>query len=701
MPLVVLCLVTLTFLLFILWYRFLPRNRYALALLLPLSALLWFLIRFGFGRIWTTFDEAYYLSTIKVGGVYSGVLTPLMLRGAYRLFHDPVLSLLALSFVLFMLYPLVLLRFYGVMGVRNPTKVVLILFISSYFLWTANAFRPQQFGVPVGLLTFVMHWKPLKHRTLEIPLWASLWLVLMLTHVLSFLVFFTLILILSSVDVALERINLRRALTETLTALPAVVLFLRFPMYSETVYSMKWMLKHSSLAPLRFAGWNLPWLLPLLFICISLVPVVFGWMGERIKRICGEFVGIINKRPKVTFWLLLSASVVALLVQFWLGRSVYTSVYRTTWFLPIMQAGNLLFAVLLIWGIIKNVGNWEPFDRGSVVMLLLGAFGLILSLMMPSGYGSFGFRNWTVRVLQYLVFLGAPVVARVLRIPRRIPLKVGVTVLITILSVVSVLNVARPHPIYDYPYYWTSNDIKLVKNAGPGLVYEINLSTIPNAITLSFLGWAYGFRLVPIGRGSRYAAHPQVCSGGLCYSPFPYRLTPIDSMTEKAGLSTGKMSPSMRELAVSMLTTHGFRISANAGTILVLGNASTNPLIRRLQSSYLVPVVINFSIVTGPDFVVYHAIHAGRRSCDAWMAYFVVESVEVNGSNIVVISGPNYDAVFAGLWWLVRNGTKSGLSYVVGMWMEKDGRVLKPLSCGPNDRNGFSFGDEVRISTGG
>jgi len=716
---VVLCVTLLFITLFTLWSCSCSSSRsrshsprYILPLLLTvISSVSWLFIRFGFGRIYTTFDEAYYLSTVRVGGVYSGFLTPLLLRGAYHMIHDPVLSLLSLSLIIFVLYPLFLMKFYGAMGVGNPTTVVLVLFMSSYYVWTANAVRPQQLGVLVGLIVLMLHVrsKPLKNWIITSTAWILLWISLLLIHILSFMVFFLLILLLSSVDVFLGRLDVKRAVIEVLAAVPAVVVLMKFPPYAETVYSIKWMLKHSSFSILRYAGWNFSWLFPLVFLSLSLLPVISGLLGRRLmlRRFVDKLVLAVRKRSSAVFWLLLTASAAGLYVQFQLDRSVYTSVYSGKWLLPIMQIGNIFFAVLLIYGLVRKAGRWGLFEKGSAIMLAVGAFGLLISMAMPGGYGSFGFRNWTIRVLQYLVFLGAPLVADTLR--ERLSAFVSrghvvgiraVTLLLITFTVISVLNVARPPAIYRYPYYWTPSDLGLVRNAGPGFVYESNFSPVPNPVALSFLGWAYGFRLVPVD-GKLMQVPSAMCYGGLCYAPFPYNLTPMRSVGDRVRLITGRMPGDMKKLAASMLAIGGISADRNASTVLVLGNSSTNTLIKRLQSRYLLPVMVNFSVITGPTFVIYmpYTLEGEHVTC-GW-AYFVVQSVRINGSNVVVISGPNYDAVFAGLWWFVSGGRRSNFSYVVGVWRERDGKVLDPLRCGPGDRNGFSFGDEVRIRRAG
>jgi hypothetical protein len=124
-------------------------------------------------------------------------------------------------------------------------------------------------------------------------------------------------------------------------------------------------------------------------------------------------------------------------------------------------------------------------------------------------------------------------------------------------------------------------------------------------------------------------------------------------------------------------------------------------VIARLESEFLLPVQVNYSTVTGPTFRYYQTVKAGEKEGDVRKGYFVIEFVEVNGTPALVVEGVCWDAVAAGVWFLanqvLREPEKWNYSWIVGEWEESDGKVLPFLRFYPEDKNGFSYGDRIKI----
>ena len=670
--------------------------------------MVWFVIRFSSGRITTTFDEAYYLSTLRIGGVYSGMITPCVLRAVNAIISNPVISLLLVSLGLFIVYPFLLLRFHksfsGYSSMSFPFFLALLL--SSHLLWSSNEVRPQQIGTLVGLalLLFILrvHEEDLPRFKvlLGIPV---LWVLLGLAHILSFAVFLALVWFVG----VLELIRGRPLKVYLLSLVPSFfALFLLFmPGYETMVFSIKWMFKHSTNTLFHFLGWNFysSLLLGWLFLLVSGPIVASLWRRTPtfsliLERIRGEVV----KRPGLYTLLGTLAMLALMILQFYLGRNVYELVYRSPNFIVIMQAGNFLFGILTIAGFIGSLNEKRSdFSREILVfMVVLMVFALLVSTVMPASFGSFGFRNWMIRMYQYFVVFSLPFVAREIEaLLGSLQWRRAFVFILVFGITASVLNVSRPPIAYNYPYYWTGRDLELLSQVGPGFVYKGDTLTPPeNSLALSFLGWAYGNRIEPYPGNVEPLPESDLCVSDLCHSPYPYREIPLTSVNlSRATIVTGNIPPDLVSWIRSL-----FHIRGEGDPVLALGNSTLNPLISKLESQYFLPVVVNYSVITGPHFRYYFAIREGRIKGDVDRSMFVVQAVLVNDTPVIVISSPSLDGVAAGLWLLkneiLRNRTKWGnVSFVVGEWDEMDGRVLPIVRAYPGDKNGFSYGDRVKI----
>lgn len=675
---------------------------------------IWLFIRFAFGRITTGFDEAYYLSTVKVGGVYSGLITPGILK-MLSAFLSPIPALLLTSVVFFVMYPFALWKLHGRLSFRPlvPAYFFLAFLLTNHTVWSANEVRPQQIGILIGLLLLLWHLRLIQKLRINIRdmlIMVSLWVLLSLAHVFSLFVFYALMWLLSVAYLIGGEVDIRRYLTVVSASLPAFILLLYFPPYKMTVFSIKWILEHSTLEVLKLAGWYFEEIFLGLW-CLSVVlGALFMFLKKPVAFVTLNLVEWVNSKRRSLYFAFILLLGMLVGMQYYLGRSVYSEVYRNNVFaLLFLQLGNVLFIMLLLHAVLKRLEKKtsDPVLMSVIFFGLLGVGALFVSLLMPRNFGSFGFTNWGLRVFQYMAFLALPLVADEIRIifeyhPARRYVNLFFVLLILAGVVSSVLNVARPPMFYSYPYYWTSSDIALVPQVGPGFVYTVD-GTLENGEVVSFLGWAYGVHLSPVDNSSPIyrTLIPKLCEGSLCYSPYPYKLLKFSAL--KAGgnfivsnpesLSRGFLEWAKNEI--------GSTNKSSGRVLLILGNSTTNPEILELEERFLVPVVVNYSVITGPNFRYYHTIKEGRIKGDVKRAHFVIQFVDLNATPAVLVEGPCWDSVAAGVWFLsneiLKNPENWNYSIVVGEWIEKDGRLFPFLEAYPGDKNGFSPGDEIRI----
>lgn len=685
------------------------RARYAV-----LFVAVWLFIRFGFGRITTTFDEAYYLSTIKIGGVYSGLVTPYLLRLSSLFLGNPVHALLAVSLILFVAYPFLILGFHRRMGYSGSTIAFLLaLLLSSHYLWSSNEVRPQQIGLLIGMWLLLVYSSAIEEEKGFTSKWRYFlltfgWVGLAFAHVFSLAITLSLVWVMMVWGIVRGSVGLRESIFLLFPSVAGFSLPLFLPQYDMTVFSVKWMLKHSSFPLLREIGWHFTafYLAGLIALILSVPVVALVEIKAGFLRRTSDFVALeLRKRTRLYLLLGVFFMLLAMVVQISLGRATYADVYKNSFdLLFLMQLGNITFNVLLLLGVVGAIK--ERRITGPVVLTLflalLGAVALAFSTVMPKGFGSFGFTNWMVRVYQYLVVFGAPLVAEEIEtlLPSRVVARKALTVFLLAGIVTTVLNVSRTPTLYNYPYYWTGEDLRLVPQVGPGFFYLRGSCSVPdNSQALNFLGWAYGVNIKPAPE-SYGSLQPDLCVGSLCHSPYPYVEVPILSVNfDNLTVTPGSVPKSFAEWTAGLLKDG---LEGHGGAFLLLGNSTLNPTVAHLEQDYLLPVSVNYSIIEGPTFRYYYAIKEGRKKGDVSRSYFVIQAVEINGSKALVISAPSLDGVAAGAWFLsnvmLPNPSEwENVSWVVGEWKEKDGRVLPFLRAFEGDTNGFSLGDEIRV----
>jgi len=599
-------------------------------------------------------------------------------------------------------------------GFATMEYLLMALLLSSHYIWSANEVRPQQTGLLFGLAVILWIRKVIHgsfSRIRSFLLGSLLWVFLMVSHVLSFAVFLILSWVLLLYALLTERIGTKDYIVLTTLPVVGIIAFFILPQYRMMVFSVKWLLKHSSLSFLNYAGRYLEATVIITFLLVSLSGILvryeereYGLLRRSLNLLINELRGRWKLYFNVAVVLLLSA----ILFQFYLGASRYSVVYggKLT-LLFLMQMGNIIFGILLLRGLLRELSEraMTPLALLTSVLLILEGGALLLSVVMPRNFGSFGFTNWAIRIYQYLVVVSAPYAAveikRIFSMNGRIPRRIAVALFIAGITV-SVINVARPAVVYNYPYYWTKADIRLVSHVGPGLVYINGSPSSPfNAQALSFLGWAYGVNLHPVRGDLGGIPSPDFCVASLCHSPYPYKALTLSSLDTDKGfrIIDGAAPKGMAEWIGGVV---GNRSSTVNGTVeLIVGNSTVNPMIARLESEFLLPVQVNYSVVTGPTFRYYQTVKAGEKEGDVRKGYFVIEFVEVNGTPALVVEGVCWDAVAAGVWFLasqiLRDPENWDYSWIVGEWEESDGKVLPFLRFYPGDKNGFSYGDRIKI----
>ena len=221
-----------------------------LVLILFFAFTIWYCIRFGFGRCFTSFDESYYASLLGDRYWYSnwpisGFVTPFLLHKLNNTISDPIITTLTFSALVFLIYVIFLYWFYKKMGLDEKASLfsLLVLFMSSYYIWPALEVRPQQLGFIVGASLFPV--LNSKQRRMLIPI---LFVLLVLTHVLSFIVFSTLLLAYIVLEVAIKGKNLKTEfLTVSLSILLGWVAFLLFPPYNKMTSSLVWVVENTKI----------------------------------------------------------------------------------------------------------------------------------------------------------------------------------------------------------------------------------------------------------------------------------------------------------------------------------------------------------------------------------------------------------------------------------------------------------------------
>ena len=683
-----------------------------LVLILFFAFTIWYYIRFGFGRCFTSFDESYYASLLGDRYWYSnwpisGFVTPFLLHKLNNIISDPIITTLTFSALVFLIYAIFLYWFYKKMGLDEKASLfsLLVLFMSSYYIWPALEVRPQQLGFIVGASLFPV--LNSKQRRMLIPI---LFVLLVLTHVLSFIVFSTLLLAYIVLEVAIKGKNLKTEfLTVSLSILLGWVAFLLFPPYNKMTSSLVWVVENTKIIG-KVPVWGHFSIVSTVLLVLGLY-IIFRIIDFAIKRLetlrsLWEIITVIVERFKpyvlgLSFVLVL----IGLYLQFKLRANIYATIYANSalvFFL--LQFGNLFFAVVYIREIMNKVSKnaFQTLDTISIILVFIGGLGLFASLLMPSS-GGWSFNNWLIRIVQYFIPFATPTVAlsimRDLRetTPKFKPL---ITITLSLLIFLSALNVARPPRLYNYELTWDEETIDVIKKAKFNTF--LGFRAIPSdfkKVSVENLLRAYG-RL-----SSDYVAQGPILLSSDNYYILSAPFTPmkLGEIKKYQDLYIVPSSPIEEYYAYLILYEYSLIKTdkcSGISPLLIIGGPLSNKCAEQLEEERATLVSFSENGLVSPRSR-YPYPQPGKDWWDIKNGLFVIQSIEHKGDLIILIEGTNVDSTIAGIYYfenfVSKAGTYSKCSYIIGEWREKDSQVWNKLKFNSEDKNGFSEGDEIKI----
>lgn len=684
----------------------------ALVLILFFAFVVWYYIRFGFGRYFTSFDESYYTSLLGDRYWYSnwpisGFVTPFLLHNLNGIISNPILTTLTFSALVFLCYVIFFYWFYKKMGLDERTSLfsLLVLFMSSYYIWPAMEVRPQQLGLIVGASLFLVL-RPRRKRLLA-PILSVL---LILTHILSFIVFSILLLAHTVLEVVIKGKNHR---TELLTISFSIVLgwvvFLIFPPYNKMVASLVWVTKNTKIIG-KVPVWDhfsiiSTFLLVVGFYIIVKITDFATKRSDTLKNIWEIATAIVERFKPYVFGLSFAFVMIGLYLQFKLRADVYTAVYSNSavTFL-LLQFGNLFFAVVYIKEVINKVPKnaFQDLDVISIILVFIGGLGLFASLLMPSS-GGWSFNNWLVRIVQYFVPFATPIVA--LSLMRDLKettanFKLLVTITLSLLIFLSVLNVARPLQLYNYDLTWDEETINVAKKAKFNTF--LGFRTAPSdfkKISVENLLRTYGRLSID------YITHGSILLSSDNYYLLSAPFTPIKlgEIKKYQKLYIVPSSPTEEYHAYLIFHEHSLIETdkcSGVSPLLIIGGPLSNTCTKQLEEKRATLVSFSENGLVSPH-TIYPYPRSGKNWWDVENGLFVIQSLEHEGDFIVLIEGTNIDSTIAGIYYFENFVYKAEMysecSYIIGEWREKDGQVWDKLKFDPEDKNGFSEGDEIKI----
>ena len=712
-----------------------------------------FYIRFGFERYFTAFDESYYLFLVSNKYFYpqwpfSGFTLPFILSRISNILNlSPLVTIVSFSLIMFTLYIPSIYWFYRKLDL--PTNLallsVLTLFISSYYIWGGMEVRPQLLGVLLGILLTAYYIDVLKNpKPRDFLILPTLFTVLALSHILSFFLYSVLLMLLTfqlflSQKLSLEQFK-RRYLLLSISILVGIILILWFPPYERMVDAIIWIVENMKfLSKFSFAFEHFK----ITTIGMYLMGIIVLWVLasplSTWRKELNDAWSIIETLVRRLFIPVLSLAIIAwmtaIYVQFMLNADSYTSMYKNS---PLVflffQAGNIFFGLVFIYAILSKIRD-RKFSLPEILALLwilMGAVLLIFSMAMPtSSTGGWRFNNWLIRVLMYFPVFGAPVVTEILAEDfNRLQSKIHQTsvqwpqiimvLLMTVLILVSVLNVSRPPQFYSYDVtineeildiarYCSSNNINF-------LTWE-NSSELRTFMTINifraycpearFVSWNSSYPYIVMSSDSFRVYSTDYLTSTfkalIQYSSYLIRTSGSETPDKEAEL---KYSTDLLGgiYSVSLANDLECQEILDSQEPLILIGADSNKCTQPLIKSGALPVIITSTEIRTP-INTYVRPQSSDKWWDVEWGYFVIQIIQTpKNTPILVIAGTDVDSTIAGVWYFVNkiypnitNDKYKNSHYIVGKWTESDHKVWNDLKFNPNDKNGFSPGDKIQI----
>jgi len=707
-------------------------SRFKLLLLLVFSGIIIFYIRVGFGRYFTTIDESYYVSLLGNpfwyrDSIVSGYLTPFSLHVLRPLFSNPASEVVWYSVIMAMFYVLGTIFVYRRLGVTFGVSIVssLLLLVTPLYLWNVIQTRPQQVGLLVGLVVVGI--------VLSMPLgrWMYMgtflgFILLVFAHVLSFIVYSILLAMYFLMRmIFFEDSGAWHKYKVISTAIVfSWVIFLLFPYSRPIIRNMTWMFDSITGLGVSWGAFSLL-SVELLFVCLVGGYFLVSSLRERIWRIWKSFLreyGKLSRGFQERHFRLLNLVLVFLILfiiylQFHLGANVYTWVYRgsiTT--LLLFQVSNILFVLLYVKGLFQSIcdSRVDSFELLSLGMVFIGLVFFAISFFMPTGKGVWGFHNWLIRALQYFVPLSGPVVAK--SIMHDVDSfswdwqRGLVSVLVSILIVLSIMNTARVPMVYNYDAVWTPELVNLCSESGHyipriqtsvysrfvdgnllracGATLETNFSNV-TSVSLSSDGF---YRYFPNYRPISLADFKLALTGNL-------PLLVLVGGNQTLASYIGSIVPNSVVVYLNPGNECPLATQSKSWPVVVVGGPVSNPCVQKLDNEGALIVRLS-----GDSVITPRSEYSVPNSNPWWNreeGLFVIQALEYDGHKVLVIEGTDRDSTLAGVYYFVHNMYSSKdyftATYLIGKWEELDGKVLDIAKGSLEDTNGFSPGDKVMI----
>ncbi|ASJ08349.1 hypothetical protein A3L11_03520 [Thermococcus siculi] len=707
-------------------------RKISLLVLSVLSAGVVLYVRLSFGRYFTTIDESYYVSLLGDPRWYrtsivSGYVTPFLLHVFRSLFATPVDEVVWYSAIAAVVYILLIFWVYKAVGLSSRHSLIslLILLMTPLYIWSVIQVRPQQAGLLVGLLIIALFVRLKPGKALFFG-GSALYVLLVFSHVLSFIVYSLLLVSYLSVLVLFgeEMAYRKKYLVLAGSVILSWIVFLLFPYSRPILKNMTWLfnnLFHVGLSVKAFSALSAGMLVILLLGWYLILIHIPGRLTGTLSAIVGsmEKVEDAYRRVDHKLFALLALMLVfgVLYVQFMLGAQVYARVYQgSPLALLLFQMGNLVFALLYLRGVFLSTirGRFGDLELLSLLMIPIAGAFLLVSFFMPRGNGIWGFHNWLIRALQYFVPLAAPLVGR--QIMEDVDSanieweRVLVSVFLALIIMISVLNTARIPGVYDYDAVWSHELVELCGDFG-GIYVPRGESSLYSSFVENNLLKACGNGLSLDERGPLV-----VSSDGFYISPTRYSTLTIGEFGGLASDYAGRLvvmsgGDAFRSSYVVSLLPGSVFLPLDpddcplgkpwlSRPVLLIGGPVSNPCTRELEKVGALKVGLGNNYVTTLHSA--YSIPAPEKWWDVREGLFVIHSLRYKGVPILLVEGTNLDATLAGVYYLMnavypRMGYYGSVHYIVGKWEETDGMVIDAAKGVPTDTNGFSPGDRITV----
>lgn len=718
----------------VVYFVFSTKTCYKLPLLIVsfLFMALVFYIRVGFGRYFTTIDESYYVSLLGNTEWYrtsivSGYLTPFFLHVLRPFFSTPVSEILGYSIAMSVIYTLFLFVIYLVIGLSSKRAVIstIVVLMTPLYLWSVIQVRPQQVGLLVGLFIVALFVR-MKPGWKLFVISVLLYTLLIFSHVLSYLIYSSLLLLYLSISIVKDGEDYKRKYWILAgSIIISWVAFVIFPYSVPILKNMTWLLNSIAHTKLSYGAFSMAFLVVMVMVIVGLY-LALNVLREHLNRAWSSMF-LSAERYLIRLYDMVSRRFFALLVflvilvvvyiQFKLGMSVYTHVYGGSMLaILFFQMGNLVFALLYVWGVLQGIkeGHFGNFEILSLLMLFTAGTFLVLSFFMPRGNGIWGFHNWFIRGLQYFIPLSAPIVSFPLLADfdfGETTKKFAVSVLIALLIIISTLNTARVPGIYDYTAVWSHELLGLCGEVNGVYIPRIELSPYAYFVDNNLLETC-GSTLSKDPGNSLFVA----ASDGFYVQPSQYSSLTIGYFGRLVSMannilviSSGSISRNsyvfsmFRDATFVHVTPRGSCSLSDLITnrpVLIIGGPASNPCTIRLEK------LGTLGIKVGSNYVVTFTSTYRVPSPDKWWeskeGLFVILSLSYHGVPIMVVEGTNLDATLAGVYYLTNEIYPNivdydSTHYLVGKWSDTDGIVISAAKETPEDTHGFSPRDKITI----